>query len=433
MSALPSLSASPASPASAPSPAVSPLPPRAFFAHVSRPLFCRLLAPFADALSALDISLPALAASDPNDRTLLNALHDRLDALQVPAGAPERHAAAALLALVAPLLDRLAAVCRVATPGGREALIKADKDRRLPPRLGPEDLAVTAFLDFPDLFSAVRVPAASDAIKGFVLFEAAAHCEPAFEPDAIAATTAYLGKWFDERHRTARCDIVVRRRDGELHFEITHGKTPSTLDLIDESLALKVVTQVSAQRSYAVYYLATRVLAVHAMEFIKDGLRKAFGHGCGDGEGFFAKSESLLDMAPLRDLGASLAPDAELGVTRVELRAIDVTAADGSGASYWPNKGDVRTSSQYDRVRAALAEEGARATYLKLAIEMTAARRTQLVEIHALRNQLSYDRRDPGVERTLLAWLTRRGVWRGGGASSEDGGGVPNAEAAEAS
>jgi hypothetical protein len=390
----------------------------------------RLLAPFADVLAALDISLSALAASDPNDRTLLNALHDRLDSLQIPGASPESHAAAAALA---PLFDRLAAVYRVATAAGREALIKLDKDRRLPGRLGPEDLAVTAFLDFPALFSAVRVPAASDAIKGFVLFEAAAHCEPAFEAHAISATTAYLGKWFDERHRTAYCDIVMRRRDGELHFEITHGKTPITHDLIDESLATKVVTQVSTQRSYAVYYTATRVLAVHAMEFIKDGLRKAFGHGCGDGEGFFTKSESLLDMAPLRDLGAALAPDAELGVTRVELRAIDVTAADGSGASYWPDKGDVRTSSQNERVRAALLEEGARATYLKLAIDMTSARRTQLVEINALRNQLSYDRRDPGVERTLLAWLTRRGVWIGGGASSEDGAGAMNAEAAEAS
>ena len=74
----------------------------------------------------------------------------------------------------------------------------------------------------------------------------------------------------------------------------------------------------------------------------------------------------------------------------------------------------MRASKQGPRVRTALEEEGARVTYVKLAIDMKDVKRTQLVEVYAQRSQLVYDRRDPLVERTLLAWLAERGIWVGG-------------------
>ncbi|HEY2516144.1 MAG TPA: hypothetical protein VGI39_34975, partial [Polyangiaceae bacterium] len=336
------------------------------------------------------------------------ALHDLLDSVHAASPTPPDAPA------FAPLFDRFAAISRVSTPLGREALIKLDAQRRLPARLGPEDLAATAYLDFPDLFAAVRVASGADGVKGFVLFEAGEGVAPCFEPARIDATTKHLGDWFDSRHRTAYCDILVRRRGPELHFEITHGKTPITHDLIDEALNTKVVTQVSTQRSYAVYYEATRVLAVHALEFIKDGIRRSFGLGCASGADSFVKSESLIDMNPLRDLDAALAPDTDLGVSAVAVRWIDVTATDGSGASYWCAKGDLRETAQSARLREALTEERARVTYVKLAIDFAGVGRTQLVEVIAPRNQLVYDRRNPGIERMLLAWLSGRGVWLGG-------------------
>ena len=413
---MPSSPASPPSPSAAPSappsaPPFPPLPPRTFFTHVARPLLARLLSPFDQILSTRGFSLATLAAAPPDDRALPHALHALLDAAHSSSPSPDPDDAPAL----APLFERLAAVARVASPAGREALIKLDTARLLPPRLGPEDLAATACLDFPDLFAQVRVASASDAVKGFVLFQACAGSEPSFAPPAIEATASYLGQWFEERHRTAVCDIYVRRRDGEVHFEIAHGKTPVTHELIDEALAIKVVTQVSTQRSYAVYYSPPASSRCTRSSSSKRESERASGAGAARGRDYFAKSTSLLDMARLVDLDAALLPDPELGVTKVELRWIDVTAADGSGGSYWPAKvGDVRRSSQNTLLRAALGMEDARVTYLKFAIDLAGVKRTQLVEIFGLRNQLVYDRRDAGVERTLLAWLTRRGVWLGG-------------------
>jgi hypothetical protein len=397
-----------------------PLPPRVFFIHVSRALLARLLAPFDALLSAHGFSLSALASSRDDDPAPVHALHDLLDAHH-PASTPSASASLDPVPFV-PIYVLLATVSRLATPAGRDALVRADTARALPRRLGAEDLSATAYLDHPALFAAVsvRTPSTADAIKNFVLFSispspssSAPAPDPRFDPAALAATAAHLSSWFDARHRSARCDLFLRRRPGEIHFEIARGKAPATQELIDESLAVRVVTQVSTQRSYAVYYESTRVLAVHALDFIKDGIRRAFGVGCGTGEDYFTRSESLLDMSPLVDLDAALAPDADVGVTRVELRFLEVTMPDGSGRDFWMGKGDLRASLQGSAARAAVREEGARVTYVKLALDLAGARRAQLVEIVAPRNQLVYDRRDPGVERVLLAWLERRGIWQG--------------------
>ena len=77
----------------------------------------------------------------------------------------------------------------------------------LPPRLGPEDLAATAYLDHPTLFSSVRVSSAADSIKGFALYKASGEREPDFGAAAIETTKACLAAWFDARHRTAHCAI----------------------------------------------------------------------------------------------------------------------------------------------------------------------------------------------------------------------------------
>ncbi len=396
------------------------LPPRTFFLHLSRPLLSRLLAPFAPYLAAPGFPRDSLSTTPPDDPAPVHARFTLLDAAHAsppsPDDPPPPDDAATLLAL----FERLAAVARAASPAGREALIKIDTERRLPPRFGAEDLAVTAALDFPDLFAAIRVAASADAIKSFVLYRAHPDSDPRFDGPAIGGATSYLSQWFDARHRSAHCDIFVRRRGGEIHFEIAHGKTPATHELIDESLAIKVVTQVTTARSYAIYYEESRVLAVHALEFIKDGIRRSFGHGCGTGADYFAKSALLLDTKPLVDLDAALAPDPALGVTEVELRRIDVMAKDKSFASYFAGKGDVRHTEQDKMLRVALGLEGAYVRYVKLGVEIDGAKRTLLVELDGLRSQLVYDRRDAGVEQKLLAWLAARGIWIGGRTEAVD-------------
>ena len=216
-----------------PAPTALPsLPPRSFFPLLARPLLARLAAPFESALAARSFSLSALAAAPPDDRALPFALHDLLDEAHaqltsVPpsvasdGAAPAGSDGGALLALV----DLLASIHRVSTPAGRDALIKLDTSHVLPRRLGPEDLAATAYLDHPTLFAAVRVAPAADAIKNFVLFSAAPGVTPRFDRDALAATSRALSAWFDARHRSAVCEIHLRRRGDELHFEITHGRS----------------------------------------------------------------------------------------------------------------------------------------------------------------------------------------------------------------
>jgi hypothetical protein len=372
---------------------------RDFLERLARPLLARVLAPYEADLAARGISLASLAASDQDDRRAIRPLHDLLDAPDDP--------------VLLPVADRLASVARVATPGGREALIKLDTAQALPSRLGGEDLAATACLDFPDLFAAVRVGSGSDAIKGFVLYEGTATREPRFEDTHIATTETFLAAWFKSKHRTAFCEILIKRRGPERHFEVTHGKAPKTHAVIDETLATKIVTQVSTERSYAVYYEETSILAVHALEFIKEGIRRSFGHGFAENVDHFAKATSVLDMAPLRDLTTALTPDAGIGVANVELRAIEVTAADGSSTAFTPIKqADVRLTLQKPLLELALAQDGAKVTYVKLAVHLGGAR-PLLLEINGARSQLDYDRRDPGAERVLLEWLSARGIWQG--------------------
>ena len=372
---------------------------RDFLERLARPLLARILSPYEAELGARGVSVPALAATDPNDRRAVRPLHDLLDA-------PDD-------AALVPVVERLASVAKVATPAGREALIKLDAEQVLPARLGGEDLAATAYLEFPELFAAVRVGSACDSVKGFVLYEGAMGREPRFDDDATSTTSAFLAAWFKSKHRTAYCDIVIKRRGLERHFEITHGKTPSTHTVIEDSLATRIVTQVNMQRSYAVYSEQACILAVHALEFIKEGIRASFGHGFAGDVAHFAKATNVLDLSPLRDLTTALAPDPTLGVFGVELRAIVIAAADGSPATHGPHKqADIRLTEQRAAIDFALAREGARVTYVKLALDLGRGR-PLLVEIEGGRNQLDYDRRDPGAESVLLQWLSARGIWHG--------------------
>jgi hypothetical protein len=51
------------------------------------------------------------------------------------------------------------------------------------------------YLDHPELFAAVRAPAAADSIKGFALYKASDAREPAFDAAAIETTKACLAAW----------------------------------------------------------------------------------------------------------------------------------------------------------------------------------------------------------------------------------------------
>ena len=209
-----------------------------------------------------------------------------------------------------------------------------DTTQSLPARLGPEDLAATACLDFPEMFAAVRVGSTVDALRNFLLYKAGAGREPCFDTAHTEATKAFLGRWFLARHRTAVCEIFIKRRGPERHFEITHGTAPVTRDLIDESLARRIVTQVSTQRSYAIYNEDTRLLAVHALEFIKNGLRTSFGHGfAGDSE-YFAKT-AYIELgfgAASRDPIAKRRRRSRAG--RLPRRRAEPGEARGHGAAY---------------------------------------------------------------------------------------------------
>jgi hypothetical protein len=378
---------------------------RELLEHLARPLLLRLLAPFAAPLAAAGFDVAALTVAAHDDRRPVRALHDLLDD--------------STDAALAPLVGRLLAIAKVAGPAGREALIQLDTARVLPPLLGPVDLAATASLDHPDLFAAVRVGATEEAMRNFVLYAAAADREPRFDADGTEAMRTALAAWFAARHRSAFCEVFVKRRGDEVHFEVIHGRTPVTREVIAEDLTAKVVTQVNGQRSYVIYKETERLLAVHALEHIKEGLRLAFSSGYGGAPDYFARAGGLLATAPLRDLDAALTPDPALGVAGVELREIDLD--DDEGGWGYSVAGDLRVTRRKARIDEDLAREEVRVVHVKLAVYLVGVRRPLVVTLKPARNQLDYNRTDPVAERALLDWLAARGIWRGarGGAVSE--------------
>jgi hypothetical protein len=133
---------------------------------------------------------------------------------------------------------------------------------------------------------------------GPIQYQARADREPSFGETEIAAACMYLETWFEARHRTRYCDMILSSYGRQIHFDILHGKEPSSNGVEGEPLETKLAAPATDDRSFALYDEETRTLVVRALDFIKEGIRTSFGHGfCGDAD-FFERGAGSTSAPP---------------------------------------------------------------------------------------------------------------------------------------
>jgi hypothetical protein len=373
---------------------------RELLERISRPLLARILSPFAEALRDAHIDHAALAASHDDERSHVHAVCDALNAR--PARLPP-----ALRQIFVDVGD-------VATRAGQEELAQLDVQERLPRgTLGAEDFAALAWLEHPDLFLAARVRVNAAVVRTWVEHEAESGRPLVLSPERLARVEALLAPWLVAKNRTEYVRVFAVDGEDRVTFEIAHGRPPGTRDVIDPSaLVVRRVTDVTAQRSFAIVNRHDGRLAVHGVPALREVVRRALG------EAFFGapdhyRGEGALDLAPLFDPDAALA--CIPGIDAIELRAVTVRGPSRGRVTYDGEGGDVRSGDFGDDVRAALQ----RGIVKHARIDVRLEGRTSFARVDLGPGAgLHFDRDDEELERTVRALLAARRILRAGGAKA---------------
>lgn len=361
--------------------------------RIARPLLCELLAPYASYLLSNDLSLDDLSATRQTDRRLVHRLYDLLHA-----GDPR---------FPSELRAALLAIAPVATAAGQQAIVGLSPELAAR-RLGPEDLAVTAFLRHPELFRAARrgAPEADGAepFTDFLLAPSAAAPVPSLNRESLAALEADLSAWLDARGRSKLCRVHATDAEGELHLEIEHGRPPKSDDVVGDDLALTQQTVVTTQRAHVVFDREAARLSVHAFPALKDALRRLVGaHLFGHAHVF--TTAAVYTLAPLADPDAALATRDIPGLEAIELRAATVRFP-RSRVTYESPGADLRDTERAAEMRDAL-RTGA-VEWAKLWVKVEGRARPTSIELSPSRKK--YLRTAPEVERVLHELLLARGM-----------------------
>jgi hypothetical protein len=137
------------------------------------------------------------------------------------------------------------------------------------------------------------------SVRPGVEYRATTEREPSFGDVEVEVACEYLETWFEARHRTRFCAILVERAGDLVHFEITHGKTPLPPDLVEEPIEVRVMAPANDERSSATYDEQTGALVVRALDFINEGIRTSLGQGFfGDADAFTRVSPSSVSFPP---------------------------------------------------------------------------------------------------------------------------------------
>jgi hypothetical protein len=364
---------------------------RELLERIPRDLLVRILEPFSAFFSAAEISLPALAATLQEDRTLVARIYGLLhaDESAVP---PE-------------LRERLLALDALATPAGQAALFEACPALAAR-RLGPEATAAAALLDDPDVFARTKRVSEAPLSLPMSEYNAVSHRAPHTISEAADALIAGFLPWLVDHGRTPKIVHHVTERGDEVHVEIQHGRLPATHDVVGVELDLKQVTAVHTERAHILLDRAKSLLAIHAAHpAIKDLLRRLVGeHFYGDA-GHFRRS-GVYTLDPLqRGLDAALSFADVPGIDGVALLSITVASADERVDRTALRVADLRTNGALE-LRAALAK-GAIVEKCKLRVKLARGGRPLTLSLEPSKKKLP--RVPADVALLIDEWLLARG------------------------
>lgn len=126
-----------------------------------------------------------------------------------------------------------------------------------------------------------------------------------------------LGAWFESKNRSKACEIHVYEEDGDLKFQITHGRPMLTEGSINKKLALSRVAYRPQKHDSVVYDKAAGVLKVNAQTHgEKQIYRSTFGEVL-FGDADFFPGERLYTLEPLQAENISLATPAGVSAARL--------------------------------------------------------------------------------------------------------------------
>jgi hypothetical protein len=384
-----------------------PKPPlrRAVFDRLARPLLARFLSLHAaDFCVAHGLSLDALAASDPRDRTFVHRLFELLHEETEP---PFPEAA----------LGHLAVFEAIATPRGAERLVEVDVESLLPvAKLGDEDLTMTAILDHPELALRAHALLPSDAVEaidGFTEYDPASARPFRFGEAERVALEALVAVELEKRRRSRYCSIQVTRQSRRLVLEIEYCRRPKTRDRLDaEALAVAPATDTNTERAHAEVDRDTGRLALHAPHAaIKELLRKALGTIMTGSDAHFTAAR-VYDLSPFRDLALALTPHGDR-LLSVAIHRLTVRTAAESEIDLSRARRDIRHDANLDAVLDLATKVGAPVA-VRLYLSILGRRGPLKVELSAKqgRNRLHFNRADPEMVAIVRDYFLTRGVVR---------------------
>jgi len=357
--------------------------------RVPRALLVRILGPFEAFFAARAVSLAELAATAQDDRTLVRAA---LDALH-----------ADVSAVPAPCRAQLSALNALATASGQTTLFALCPDLTKT-RVGPEEAAAVAMLDYPEQF-ARAMKAAEDATLTFSDYDASSKRAPNITDETYPALRALLVEWMVAHGRGALLNLHASERGHELHLEIENGRIPVTDDLVGESLDLTQVTLVRAERAYVILDRARGRLSVHASHpAIKELLRRVIGDQFYGNPQHFRRA-GVYSLDPLaQGLDAALAYDDVPGLEEVVLVGIKILTGKHRETHESLGGEDLRRGPRASAVVEALAGGGT-PTWLKVRFKVHGTTRLLALTV----GQKTLASVPDEVERVLDEWLTARG------------------------
>jgi hypothetical protein len=270
------------------------------------------------------------------------------------------------------------------------------------------NLAVVAFVDHNDLFTAARIRCSAAAIRTYSEYEASSDLPITVDAARCAKVEATLAPWLKSKNRTAYCKLFVVEMPDRVTFEIAHGRPPATRDVIQEAtLDTKQVTDSSAQRMFVVWSRTTRRLAVHGNAGIKEAVRRAFGDAFFGAQDHF-RSNGAIDLTPLMNPEVALKADVEGGPVAMELRSFTVRAPGAPGrATFDGEGGDVRNCGWKEQALAMLSSGELRS--MRVDVTLAGRENASRVDIGPGAS-LHFDRDDHELERAVRVWLVARRV-----------------------
>lgn len=358
---------------------------------VTPELLLRFLRPFASYLARRGVQLEDVAVDD----AWLGQLHQVLNAVDP--------------AMPAELQQGLIDIADLTSESAHEQVLVAARERQLSlftaaPTTTPEDLAFTIFLDHRDVFRHAHARTQSSEIRRFVEFVGKDLSPPeGASSGAKHARLAHrLGRWFQERNRTAFCSVRAVETEAEVRFLIIHGQPPRTHGAIESVERRGRVSYVRDKHDAVVFDRRTGKLGVNA-QFVgeQDLYRRSIGAVFWGDEEHFA-AQPLFSGEPLRERGsAAVRPHGVPGVVSVALRAISVTSEVTAGDVVAWTGPDV--AQRLDSELGRLVRQEGQVSGFRLDVTLAGKPRPVRVDVR-VPNHLSFDRRvgAPAIREYLL-------------------------------